>query len=59
MSLTEVFVMCELLNRREAAEFLRIGISTLERWGRETYGPKPIYLSARRIVYRKADLLAW
>jgi len=51
--------MGELLNRREAADYLRVGMSTLERWAREQFGPKPIHLSMRRVVYRKADLVNW
>jgi len=51
--------MCELLNKREAAEYLRVGMSTLERYTKEGRCPKPIHLSARRVVYRKADLVAW
>ena len=51
--------MGELLTRREAADFLRVGMSTLERYTREGRGPRPIHLSARRVVYRKADLVNW
>ena len=51
--------MGELLNRREAADFLRVGMSTLERYTREGRGPRPIHLSSRRVVYRRADLVSW
>lgn len=51
--------MGELLTRREAADFLRIGMGTLERWSREKYGPKPFHLSSGRVVYRRADLVSW
>jgi predicted DNA-binding transcriptional regulator AlpA len=45
-----------LLTEREAANFLRIGHSTLMRWRREGSGPKSIRLSARRLAYRISDL---
>ena len=49
----------EVYTRREAAEYIGLGESTLERWAREGRGPKVTRLSARRVGYRKGELDAW
>ena len=48
----------EYLTQREAAELLRAGISTLERWRREGKGP-PWYRVERRVLYPRAEVEAW
>lgn len=45
----------ELLDRKEAASFCKISERTLDR---QTDLPR-VKLTARRIVFRKSDLLAW
>lgn len=45
----------ELLNRNEAAVFLKISTRTLDR---QSDLPR-VKLTERRIVYRKTDLLNW
>jgi predicted DNA-binding transcriptional regulator AlpA len=45
----------ELLDRKEAASLLKISDRTLDR---QTDLPR-VKLTARRIVYRKSDLMAW
>lgn len=45
----------ELLNQREAAEFLRISVRTLERWRVEGREPNFVCVGRRRL-YRLADL---
>lgn len=47
-----------LLVRAEAAERLRIGPRTLERWERSGYGPRPVRI-ARAVRYRESDINAW
>lgn len=43
---------------REAAETLNRSIVTLERWRRLRMGP-PFYRVAGRILYDRAEILAW
>ncbi len=45
----------ELLDRKEAANFLKISHRTLDR---QIDLPR-VKLTARRVVFRKSDLLAW
>lgn len=45
----------ELLDRKEAAAFCKISDRTLDR---QTDLPR-VKLTARRVVYRKSDLIAW
>lgn len=47
----------ELFTEREAAEFLRLSTRTLQRL--KDAGPRKLRLTAHRIAYRRADLLAW
>jgi hypothetical protein len=46
-----------LLTRREAAQYLRKSVPTLERWAREGIGPKPVKVN-RTVHYRLCDLRA-
>jgi hypothetical protein len=51
----------ELLTEREVeTEIFRglITVKTLQRWRREAKGP-PCCKLGRRVVYRRADVLAW
>ncbi len=46
-------------SRKEAAEMLKLSVSTLEKMAREKTGPSFFRISARRVVYDLADLEAW
>jgi excisionase family DNA binding protein len=47
-----------LLTPAEAAEFLRTGVRTIERW--RSTGGGPAYLKVgRKVAYRVEDLEAW
>jgi predicted DNA-binding transcriptional regulator AlpA len=49
----------ELLTEREAAEMLRLSTRTLQRLNQGHTGPRKLQLTARRVAYRRADLLEW
>lgn len=49
----------ELLTEREAADFARLSIRTLQRLAAVGEGPTRIQLTQRRIAYRRADLMRW
>jgi predicted DNA-binding transcriptional regulator AlpA len=48
-----------MLNTREAAEFLGLSASTLNKMRITGAGPAYITLGLRRVVYHPADLKAW
>ena len=48
----------DILDRKEAAAFLRIGKNTLAAWACRRFGP-PFVRVGRRIVYRRSDLNQW
>lgn len=48
-----------MLNVSEAAAFLRLGVSTLNRMRITGGGPAYLKLGSRRVVYDKQDLDAW
>jgi excisionase family DNA binding protein len=48
-----------LLTQREAAEYLRYGVRTLQRWRREGIGPPSIKLPNGQRRYRRSALDAW
>jgi predicted DNA-binding transcriptional regulator AlpA len=48
-----------LRSRADAAEFLGVAVSTLERWDREGFGPRPVKIGPRRVGYRTGDLVAF
>jgi predicted DNA-binding transcriptional regulator AlpA len=43
-------------SRADAAQFLNLSVSTLERWDRLGIGPKVIKIGPRRVGYRVCDL---
>jgi MerR HTH family regulatory protein len=45
-----------LVTKAEAARYLRVSTSTLERWERLDIGPKPIRLETGRVRYRWSEL---
>ena len=48
-----------LLTPAEAAEYLKISVSTLERMRSEGSGPPFVRTSARRVLYQRAALEGW
>lgn len=48
-----------LRSRADASQFLGVAVSTLERWDREGYGPRPVKIGPRRVGYRTCDLIAF
>lgn len=50
--------MDEFLDTKEAAEFIKHSVSTLEGWRSSGTGPK-WYKPAGKVVYSKTDLLDW
>jgi predicted DNA-binding transcriptional regulator AlpA len=48
----------KMLNTKEAAALIGIGVSTLYQWRVEKRGPRYIDLG-HRIVYRQSDILLW
>jgi predicted DNA-binding transcriptional regulator AlpA len=51
--------MSEVLTTPQAADFLKLSVSTVEKLRSYGGGPKFIKLGSRRIGYLKSDLLAW
>ena len=51
--------MSEICSSPEAAQYLRIGRSTLEKLRVHGGGPKYVKLGLRRVGYLKADLDDW
>jgi len=50
----------EIMSKKEAAEFLRISISTLERLMRENKIPyAKINKTRRKVLFLKEDLISW
>lgn len=49
----------ELLTDQDIATLLKVQPSTVKRWRREKTGPKPIYLAATTVRYRRGDVDAW
>jgi predicted DNA-binding transcriptional regulator AlpA len=49
----------QLLTEREAADIARLSTRTLKRLAETGDGPARIRLTARRIAYRRADLIRW
>ncbi len=51
--------MSELLNRSAVGKLLGVSPRTLERWGREGRGPRPIRVGPRLVRYRERDVERW
>jgi predicted DNA-binding transcriptional regulator AlpA len=49
----------ELLTTPEAAEFLNVPQGTLRWWRHQNIGPKGFRLGARKVMYRRSDLIDW
>ena len=55
MSVNAVGLLNGFLGRREAANELRVGVRTLDRWRSQKAGPPFVRVGGRRF-YRRADL---
>jgi predicted DNA-binding transcriptional regulator AlpA len=51
--------MPEILTTPQAADFLKLAVSTVEKLRCHGGGPKFIKLGSRRVAYLKADLEEW
>lgn len=49
----------QLLTTAEAAELLHTPVATLRWWRHNGTGPKAFRLGARKVMYRRSDVLAW
>jgi hypothetical protein len=56
---TPIETQTELLNRCEAAEFLRLAPGTLSNWHSTQKVKIPCFKLGKRVFYRKADLNKW
>jgi predicted DNA-binding transcriptional regulator AlpA len=49
----------QLLTTVEAAEVLHAPVATLRWWRHTSQGPKSFRMGARKVMYRRSDVLAW
>lgn len=49
----------DLLTTSETAELLHVPVATLRWWRHVGTGPKSFKLGARKVMYRRADVLGW
>jgi len=49
----------DLLTTTETAELLHVPVATLRWWRHVGTGPKSFKLGARKVMYRRADVLDW
>ena len=49
----------QLLNTAEAAELLHTPVATLRWWRHQGTGPRAFKLGARKVMYRRSDVVAW
>lgn len=49
----------QLLTTAEVAEMLNVAVGTLRWWRHTSVGPKAFKLGARKVMYRRSDVLAW
>ena len=49
----------QLLTTAEAAELLHTPVATLRWWRHQGTGPRAFKLGARKVMYRRSDVLAW
>jgi predicted DNA-binding transcriptional regulator AlpA len=47
-----------LFTREETARFLKVSVSTLERWARQGIGPRCVKIGPRHVGYPGRELLA-
>lgn len=51
--------MSEILTTAQAAELLNTPVATLRWWRYAGSGPRSFKLGARKVAYRRTDVLAW
>ncbi len=51
-------LLSEFLTREQLAQELGVNLRTLSRWVAKRRGPKKVKVGSR-VVYRRADVLAW
>jgi predicted DNA-binding transcriptional regulator AlpA len=49
----------QLLTTAETAQMLHTPVATLRWWRHQGTGPKAFRLGARKVMYRRSDVLAW
>ena len=49
----------QLMTTAETAAFLHTPVATLRWWRHEGTGPKSFKLGARKVMYRRSDVLSW
>jgi predicted DNA-binding transcriptional regulator AlpA len=49
----------QLLTTAEAAAVINTPIATMRWWRHQGTGPKAFRLGARKIMYKRSDLIAW
>lgn len=49
----------QLLTTAEAAAILHTPVATLRWWRHNGSGPRAFRLGARKVMYRRSDVLAW
>lgn len=49
----------QLLTTAEAAEMLHTPVATLRWWRHQGSGPRAFRLGARKVMYRRSDVVSW
>lgn len=49
----------QLLTTAEASELLHVPVATLRWWRHTGTGPRSFRLGARKVMYRRSDVIAW
>ena len=49
----------QLLTTTEAAQLLNTPVGTLRWWRHQGTGPRSFCLGSRKVMYRRADVVAW
>ncbi len=49
----------EVLTERQAADLLKVGVRTLQRWRAEGGGPPVLRFGERRLGYLRSQLIEW
>ena len=49
----------QLLTTEQAAEILNVPSATLRWWRHQQTGPRAFRLGARKIMYKRSDVIAW
>lgn len=49
----------ELLTTSQVAEMLNVAVGTLRWWRHQGTGPKAFRIGARKVMYRRSDVVSW